>query len=170
MLAAAGGIDGARVLDLFAGSGALGIEALSRGAAEATFVERDDVARAVLVANLEELGLRRGRGRRPTAEDTTGEGADRPVRVRGGDALAALESAGAESEHFDLVFVDPPYAEVAALWPALGGALLGVLESGATVVCESDRRSPFELDLVLERERRYGDTLIRIYRRGDRSR
>ena len=90
--------------------------------------------------------------------------------MRAADALTALESAAAQSERFDLVFVDPPYAEAAALGPMLDLALPGVLESGARVVCESDRRSPIELDMMLERERRYGDTLIRIYRRGDRSR
>jgi 16S rRNA (guanine966-N2)-methyltransferase len=147
MLAALGGLDAARVLDLFAGSGALGIEALSRGAAAATFVERDDAARAVLRANLAALGL---------------DGS--LARVRAGDALAGLGAAAADGERFDLVLVDPPYADAAGLGPALGVGLDGVLESGGLVVCESDRRSPIELRLPVERERRYGDTLIRIHR------
>jgi 16S rRNA (guanine966-N2)-methyltransferase len=147
MLAALGGLDAARVLDLFAGSGGLGIEAVSRGASAATFVDRDEAARRVLRANLAALGL---------------DGA--VARVRGGDALAVLSALAGEGERFDLVLVDPPYAEAAELGPALAGGLDGVLEAGALVVCESDRRSPIDLKLPVERERRYGDTLIRIYR------
>jgi len=153
MLTALGGIDAARVLDLFAGSGALGIEAVSRGAATATFVELDEAAGRVLRTNLAALGL-----------------AAPVVRVRGGDALDALGRAVVDGDQFDLVLLDPPYADADALGRRLGPALDRVLEAGAWVVCESDRRSPIELDLPLERERRYGDTLIRIYRRGDRSR
>jgi len=153
MLAALGGLDGWRVLDLFAGSGALGIEALSRGAGAVTFVELHEPARKVLKANLAALGL---------------EGPE--VRVRGGDALDALASAAAWGERFDLVLVDPPYAAAGVLGPALGRGLDGVLEPGGLVVCESGRRGPIDLGLPVERERRYGDTLIRIHRRGDRSR
>jgi 16S rRNA (guanine966-N2)-methyltransferase len=153
ILAAVGALDGARVLDLFAGSGALGIEAVSRGAAEVTFIESDSGARKVLRANLAGLGL-------------DGPG----VRVRGEEAVSGLRGAGDRGERFDLVFLDPPYAAAGELGPRLGRGLERVLEAGGWVVCESDRRSPVELELVLERERRYGDTLIRIYRRGDRSR
>ena len=71
-----GPLDGAHVLDLFAGSGALGIEALSRGAARVTFVERAPAARAVLAANLEALGI-----------------GERSARVRGGDARPELRAA-----------------------------------------------------------------------------
>jgi 16S rRNA (guanine966-N2)-methyltransferase len=153
MLAALGGLDGVRVLDLFAGSGALGIEAVSRGATHVTFVELDDPALTVLRANLAVLGL------------------GPPVaRVRAGDAVAALGAAGAAGDRFDLAFLDPPYADAAELGPVLDAALDSVLAGGALVVSESDRRSPLELELPLERERRYGDTVIRIYRRGDRSR
>jgi 16S rRNA (guanine966-N2)-methyltransferase len=150
MLTALGGIDAARVLDLFAGSGGLGIEALSRGAAAATFVERDVGARRALRANLAGLGL---------------DGS--VARVRGGDALAELAAAAGAGERFDLVLVDPPYADAAGLGPALGAGLDGVLAPGGLVVCESDRRSPLELELPVERERGYGDTLIRIYRQAD---
>jgi len=152
MLAALGGIDPAQVLDLFAGSGALGIEALSRGAGSATFVERHEPALEILRANLAVVGL-----------------GPPEVRVRAGDAVDALGWAVVDGEQFDLVFVDPPYADAAAVGRVIERGLLGVLAPGGLVVCESDRRSPIELDLPLERERRYGDTLIRIYRRGDRS-
>ncbi len=148
-----GPLDGAHVLDLFAGSGALGIEAISRGAARATFVERSPTARAVLEANLEGLGI----------EPSTG-------RVRGGDARPELRGAAARGERYDLVFLDPPYRQADALGRALAGPLATVLAPGGRVICESDRRRPLELGLPLERERRYGDTLIRVHRRREPSR
>ena len=64
---------------------------------------------------------------------------------------------------YDLVFLDPPYARAAALAGALSRELPAVLRAGARVVSESDRRAPLELALPLERERRYGDTMIRIH-------
>jgi 16S rRNA (guanine966-N2)-methyltransferase len=134
-------LSGLRVLDLFAGSGALGIEALSRGAAAATFVERSPQALAALRANVAALGL--------------GERA----RVVDGDALAALRLPG----KYDLIFLDPPYAAAGPLAGALARGLPGVLAAGGRVVSESDRRAPLELGLPLRRERRYGDTLIRIH-------
>jgi 16S rRNA (guanine966-N2)-methyltransferase len=136
-----GAMDGLRVLDLFAGSGALGIEALSRGAAHATFVERAAPALAALRANLAALGV---------LERSS---------VRAGDALAALRG----GETYDLVFLDPPYAMAEALAGQLSDALPAVLAAGARVVSESDHRAPAALALPLARERRYGDTLIRIH-------
>lgn len=138
-------VEGARVLDLFAGSGALAIEALSRGAEEATLVDSSPAATAAIRANLEALGL--------TAE------------VHRQRAAAFLERACARARHYDLVFVDPPYRLAPALGRELSTALTPVLAPGARVVAESDRREPLDLD-PLERldERRYGDTLIRIYR------
>jgi 16S rRNA (guanine(966)-N(2))-methyltransferase RsmD len=134
------------VLDLFAGSGALGIEALSRGADSATFVERSPHALAALRANIAALGL-----------------AER-ARVVDGDALAALRLPG----KYDLVFLDPPYAAAAGpLAHALARELAGVLAAGGRVVSESDRRAPLELGLPLRRERRYGDTMIRIHQMSD---
>ena len=136
-------VEGARVLDLFAGSGALGIEALSRGAAQATFVESSSAAIAVLRRNLDALGV---------------EG-----EVRRQDALAYLRSASRDARLYALVFLDPPYRHAIALGPELSTALGPVLAPGARVVAESDRRAPLELDLTLLDERRYGDTLIRIH-------
>ena len=136
-----GEIRGLRVLDLFAGSGALGIEALSRGAASATFVERAPRALAALRSNLASLGL----------EDRS--------RVVAGDALAAL-SPGAE---YDLVFLDPPYAMAETLAGVLSRELPSVVAAGARAVSESDRRAPLALAFPLSRERRYGDTMIRIH-------
>ena len=136
-------VDGARVLDLFAGSGALGIEALSRGALQATFVDSSSAAVAAIRRNLSAVGVE--------------------AEVRRQDALAYLRSASRDARLYDLVFLDPPYRHARALGPVLSTALGPVLAPGARVVAESDRRAPLELDLPLLDERLYGDTLIRIH-------
>jgi 16S rRNA (guanine966-N2)-methyltransferase len=147
LFSALGPVGGARVLDLFAGSGALAIEALSRGAQHAVLVERDRRAAAVIRRNLGDLGL---------------GGEEAELRVR--DALRALQDASAAAETYDLVFIDPPYRLAAGLGPDLAAALEPVLASGARVVGESDRRAPLDLPgLGTTFERRYGDTLLRIH-------
>jgi 16S rRNA (guanine(966)-N(2))-methyltransferase RsmD len=141
-----GRVDDAIVLDLFAGSGALGIEALSRGAASATFVERAPAAVTALRANLDALEI--------------GPPAARVLVV---DARAALRVAARRGDTYDLVFVDPPYARAAAFSRPLGEALPAVLGDSARVVFETDHRAPLDVGLPLAAERRYGDTLIRIH-------
>ena len=136
-------VQGARVLDLFAGSGALGIEALSRGAASAVFVDRAPRAVAAVKANLEALGIE--------------------ADVRRAEASAWLRTASARVDAYDLVFLDPPYRRAGELGRELSEALAAVLAPGARVVTESDRRDPLELGLPLLDERRYGDTVIRIH-------
>jgi 16S rRNA (guanine966-N2)-methyltransferase len=136
-----GDVAGARVLDLYAGSGALGIEALSRGAESAVFVDRDAAAVAAIRRNLEDLGV---------------AGAEVVRR----DALAFL--AGLEPS-FDLVFCDPPYDSASRLGGPLSAALPAVLDENARTVTESDKRTPLELMLPLLRERTYGDTRIAIH-------
>jgi 16S rRNA (guanine966-N2)-methyltransferase len=136
-----------RVLDLFAGTGALGIEALSRGARRAVFVERDGRALAALSANLESLGL----------DESEAE-------LRRGEALGALRSARASEETYDLVLIDPPYRRAGELGGELSLALEPLLQPLARVVVESDRRAPLELPWEIEKERRYGDTTITIHR------
>ena len=142
-----GPLDGAVVLDLYAGSGALGIEALSRGARHAVFVERDARAAAVVRSNLEALGV--------TADE---------AEVRRADVLADLRDARERGETYSLVLCDPPYRHAAGLGEPLTEALGPVLAGDARVVTESDRRTPMPLNLPLIDERRYGDTLIRIHR------
>jgi 16S rRNA (guanine966-N2)-methyltransferase len=136
-------VEGARVLDLFAGSGALGIEALSRGAAEATFVDSAPAAIRALKANLDALGAE--------------------AKVRRDDARRFLRAASTAGRYYDLVFLDPPYRQAGRLGSELTAGLQPLLAPGAAVVTESDRRAPLDLDLPLIDERRYGDTLIRIH-------
>ncbi len=147
MFSILGDIAGARVLDVYAGSGALGIEALSRGAESAVFVEHDRAALACIRENLAELGA---------------EGRARVLPVRAERSLAAL----AEGV-FDLVLCDPP-------WDALEGAL-GTLESLASagrlgetarVVLEHSARDaePEVPGLVAYDRRRWGDTAASFFR------
>ncbi|HUJ34632.1 MAG TPA: 16S rRNA (guanine(966)-N(2))-methyltransferase RsmD [Solirubrobacteraceae bacterium] len=136
-------IEGARVLDLFAGSGALAIEALSRGASDAVFVDSSAAAGAAIRRNLSAVGVE--------------------AEVRRQTALSYLEAARRDARLYDLVFLDPPYRHVSTLGQELSARLGPVLAPGARVVAESDRRAPLELDLRLLDERRYGDTLIRIH-------
>ena len=141
-----GPLDGHEVLDLFAGSGALGLESLARGARRAVLVERDRRALVALRTNVAALGFGDGR-----------------AVVRAGDAGRVARDAAAGAEAYDLVFLDPPY-RLAAGFGATHGALLdALLAPGARVVSESDRRTPMELAVPLTQERRYGDTLIRIH-------
>lgn len=138
-----GPVEGERVLDLFAGSGALSIEALSRGAAEATLVDSAAAATATIRRNLESLQL--------AAEVVTAT------------ASAYLERARIAKREYDLVFLDPPYRHASELGRELLALLTPVLAQAARVVVECDRRAPLELELRLQNERRYGDTLILIY-------
>ena len=145
LFAMLGPLDGLRVLDLFAGSGALGIEALSRGAAEAVFVDNDARALAALRRNLDSLGVAA------------------PVERR--DALSYLgDQRSTGSQAFDLVFVDPPYSLAVPLAAPLSERLPAVLAPDARIVTESDRREPLALTLPLVRERLYGDTRIAVHR------
>lgn len=136
-------VDGARVLDLFAGSGALGIEALSRGASQVTFVDSAPAAVRAIRSNLEALGIE--------------------AEVQRSDARAALRTARAGARQYDLIFVDPPYRLAATLGPGLSEGISVLLAPGGSVVSESDRREPLQLNLPLRDHRRYGDTLIRIH-------
>jgi 16S rRNA (guanine966-N2)-methyltransferase len=136
MSAVAAEIPGARVLDLFAGSGALGLEALSRGAAEAVFVESGAPALRALRANLDALGA-----------------IGRSTVVRG-DALKYL--AGLGEGAFDLAFADPPYGK------GLAAALVSAFQDlrFARLLCVEHRVSDALPPVEGARERRYGDTVL----------
>jgi len=138
-------IEGARVLDLFAGSGALGIEALSRGAESVTFVDREPRGLAILRQNLDALGFKAR------------------AHVVRGDVVRWLETSSAAVESAGIVFLDPPYEDVVL------ERALNVLDKGvtsATVVAEHSRRQalPQLQRLRVDRERRYGDTVVTVFR------
>jgi 16S rRNA (guanine966-N2)-methyltransferase len=137
-----GDVTGARVLDLYAGSGALGIEALSRGAASAVFVERDPKAAAAIERNLAAVGVE-------------------AVVVRQ-DSLRYLARADGP---FELVFCDPPYDSASRLAAPLAERLSVLTAEDARIVTESDKRNPLELPFPLLVEREYGDTRIAIHGR-----
>lgn len=144
LFARLGDLEGARVLDLFAGSGALGIEALSRGAESLVSVERSRSARAVLQANLEALEL----------TDC--------ARLMAGDAITAVGRLARAGERFHLVLLDPPYAADAA-GPVLEAIVkVELLAPHGVVVLERSRSHPLPdvTGLVPVDERRYGDTMI----------
>jgi 16S rRNA (guanine(966)-N(2))-methyltransferase RsmD len=134
------------VLDLYAGSGALGIEALSRGAVAATFVDSDAAAVRAVRENLT---------RAHTDEDD--------AKVVRADAFAFLRSAARQGGSWDLAFCDPPYRLAARLGEPLSRMLEPVLAPGARVVCESSHRQPLDLDLPLVKAKRYGDIRVAIY-------
>lgn len=136
-------VHGDTVLDLYAGSGAMAIEALSRGAKHATLVDSAPAAIAAIRRNVASLEI--------------------SAEILHQRALPFLRNASTYARQYDLVFLDPPYAQAAALGPELTTALMPVLTPGARVVIESDRRVPLKLALPASSdERRYGDTLIEI--------
>jgi 16S rRNA (guanine966-N2)-methyltransferase len=146
VFSALGDIEGAHVLDLYCGTGALAIEAISRGAAGATLVDRD--VRAAL-GNVRNLGLQ-----------------DRADLVRA-DALGWLKGPrsgdSALRKPYDLIFIDPPYKLADRLGPELDIHLPDHLAEGGRVIVESAARRPLELSLPLLRERRYGGTLVTFH-------
>jgi 16S rRNA (guanine966-N2)-methyltransferase len=135
-----GAVEDAAVLDLFAGSGALGIDALSRGATTATFVDADRAAVRSIEDNLAHTGM-----------------ADR-ARVVRGDALDFLAGAGP----VDLILVDPPYQR--SDWDDLLTAALGPLSAGGVIVAESDREVDAPAGAHTTRVRRYGGTVVTFLR------
>lgn len=141
LFAMLGDVTDGRVADLFCGTGALGIEALSRGAAHCIFVDRNT---RLAARNIAALGLE-----------------ERSGLVRG-DAVAQLR---AFEERFDLILCDPPYRLVARLEPELGTLVPDRLARGGRFVLETAARRDADLPppLRLERERRYGDSRLTIW-------
>lgn len=136
-------LHGARVLDIFAGTGALGLEALSRGAAHASFVESGKVALALLARN---IALMRAEGQ---------------TSVLRRDAMVPGPNPGAG---FDVVFLDPPYGKSmgeAALAQGLAG---GWLAPGALIIWEEGAPPQLPETVTLEDQRKYGDTIVTIAR------
>jgi 16S rRNA (guanine966-N2)-methyltransferase len=143
-----GPVDGASVLDLYAGSGAMGLEALSRGAASAVFVEADPVAARTIERNLD--GLRLG-----------------GATVLRRDARTALAGEAAASRTYDLVLVDPPYAEWPQLEARLAPYLASVLAPDGLVVVETASRVEPRLPLAQRTSRRYGSARLTLFEHPD---
>jgi len=146
-------LSGRRVLDLFAGTGNLGLEALSRGAASAVLVDIARPATAVIEENVQALGY----------------GAS--ARVVTAPVFKAVRSLARGGERFDLILLDPPYERGLAGEALKEIAKEGVLADGGVVVAEHSVRDRLEKKygaLVLTDQRRYGDTALSFYRDGER--
>jgi 16S rRNA (guanine966-N2)-methyltransferase len=139
-----GPVDGMEVLDLYAGSGAMGLEALSRGAAHATFVEADREAAQTIVRNVEKLGL------------------ENAIVLRE-DATRRLTTDAASGRRYDLVLIDPPYRMLSGVLPMLAANLPAVLAAEGLVVVESDGHEEPELPLALRTSRRYGSARVTVF-------
>ena len=136
-----GPVEGASVLDLYAGSGAMGLEALSRGAERVTFVENDRAACRAIADNLEKLRL-------------TG------ARVLCQDVVTSLRQ---ETRAYDLVLVDPPYGTWDELEPKLARLLLRVLAPDGLLVVETGARTEPALPLAQRTSRRYGSARLTLF-------
>ena len=143
----------AAVLDLFAGTGAMGIEALSRGSKAAFFIDGDQASIAVVRKNLAGCGL----------EDS--------ARVLRKDALSAIRHLSGTGQRFDLVFIDPPYGTTLAPDTLKAVEQEGLLNPEGVAVVETSVRAPLEegaTGFSLAVHRRYGDTLVYVFIAGQR--
>jgi len=146
-----GDVTGANTLDLFAGSGACGIEALSRGCRSVTFVDNNSRCLETVRANLELLAVN--------------ESDYNIIKANALSVFPRLEKAG---EKFDLIFLDPPYYRSLAKKCLINVDSCDILSLTGLVIAEHFRKDDLFFDmnrLVLEKERRYGDTIISIYRK-----
>ena len=139
-----GPVDGARVLDLFAGTGAMGLEALSRGADSAVFVESDRSACRAIERNLDRLRL-------------TG------AAVVCADATTALAAEAQAGRRYDLVLVDPPYRLFSSLQTVLATYLPALVADGGIAVVETAAQDEPELPLAKRTSRRYGSARITVF-------
>lgn len=139
-----GPVDGMAVLDLFAGSGAMGLEALSRGAASAVFVESDREAQRTIERNLEKLDLKGAR----------------IVKI---DVRRALASEAAAGRRYDLVLVDPPYRMLDSLLPTLSKHVPAILAEDGLVVVESPAKEHPVLPFSERTSRKYGSVRVTLF-------
>jgi 16S rRNA (guanine966-N2)-methyltransferase len=139
-----GYVEDASVLDLFAGSGAMGLEALSRGATQATFVDSDREACRTINRNLDKLGLE-------------------PATVLCQDALTALRTDARAGTRYDLVLVDPPYKRFSSLQNALIEHLPEILAPSGVLVVETAAAEEPDLPLAKRTSRRYGAARLTLF-------
>jgi 16S rRNA (guanine966-N2)-methyltransferase len=142
-----GSLEGLRVLDLFAGSGALGIESLSRGAVSVTFVEHDRAALSALTQNLKSMGV------------------ESKARVVAEDAVRALDVLQARGDRFDAAFLDPPYGAPEAELALAALGLASLVHAGGILVLEHATADapPEHAGLALLRTRAYGSVSLTLY-------
>lgn len=141
-------VEGSRILDLFAGTGAFGFEALSRGARYVAFVDKDRRVAETLKANTESLGL------------------GHQIRIINADVPTALKRLVQQAERFHVVFLDPPYESEWVEKIVFQSALIDVLEPGCLLVIERDSKAPpLEAPSGFDKRfsRKYGGTLIEIF-------
>jgi 16S rRNA (guanine966-N2)-methyltransferase len=139
-----GAAEEAKVLDLFAGSGAMGLEALSRGAAHATFVESDREACRTINRNLDKLGFDR-------------------ATVLCQDALTALRTDARQGSRYDLVLLDPPYKRFSSLQKPMIRHLPEILAPGGTLLVETAAEEEPDLPLAKRTTRRYGSARLTLF-------
>ena len=139
-----GPVDDMAVLDLFAGSGAMGLEALSRGAASVVFVESDREAQRAIERNLEKLDLK-------------------GARILKSDARRALAAEVTAGRRYDLVLVDPPYRMLDSLLPTLAKYLPALLAEDGLVVVESPAKDQPALPLTERTSRKYGSVRVTLF-------
>lgn len=152
-----GSVEGAKILDLFSGSGALGLEALSRGAESCIFVDNSRASVKAMKDNLETLGLGRWGGAPTGAE------------VVYADSLAVIRRLAGEGASFDLIFMDPPYYKEFAKKSLSLLADCDILTETGVAVIEHSKHDPLPDSsggLRLLRTARYGDTLVSFYSKG----
>jgi 16S rRNA (guanine966-N2)-methyltransferase len=136
-----------RFLDLFAGTGSLGLEALSRGAREGVFVERSPRSLQILRRNIDACGF------------------NRQASVMNEDVFAALERLGRRGENFDVVFADPPFRESLRARIVASVFTNRILRKGGLLILEHDTRDPDAEagDFTLIRQKRFGDCVVSVY-------
>ncbi len=156
-------VEGARVLDLFAGSGGLGIEALSRGAAHVTFVDRSGFCVAAIESNLKKITSV------PGTERAIGTWYQVSTLLKA-DVLSAIRKLALRRQIFDLILLDPPYSEDLARKTLIALCRGAIVSQSGWVVAESAKRDPlppaFEESgsrLVMQRIETYGDTALTFY-------
>lgn len=142
-----GPVQGDRVLDVFAGSGALGLEALSRGAARCVFIERDHRVCATLRLNINRLGF--------------GE----VTEVVNANFLTGLRVVASRGERYDVLFLDPPYRTAGEVMAQMEPWLQQLLRDGGLAVVEGPKGTTLEAGLEKVFERNYGDTCISMFRK-----
>jgi len=139
-----GGAEDAKVLDLFAGSGAMGLEAMSRGAAHVTFVESDQEACRTINRNLDKLRFDH-------------------ATVLCQDALTALRADASQGTRYDLVLLDPPYKRFSSLEKAMIRDLPEIVAPGGTLLVETAAEEEPDLPLAKRTTRRYGSARLTLF-------